>query len=466
MTGTVNDATVTAIKNFQKKSGIEVDGVCGAVTRTVLYGVNAIYAQPTAVPVAPSAPVTSYPPVTEDNVIIIRSGSRGEIVLRLQTRLQELGYYQSRLDGVYLTDDIEAVRAFQKANGLKVDGKAGYETQSTLYSETAVAGNIGNITTGTSTAFVTLRYGSEGAAVATIQNRLISMGYLTGAADGKFGSNTKKAVIAFQKANGLTGDGVVGELTYEKMNDPKANDNKVATTQTLRIGTISDAVRDMQNRLIALGYLTGKADGNFGSKTSLALIAFQKANGLTADGVAGVKTLTKLNATSAENAGGQTSSTTTATAPTVTFGSISASQVRYVNWYTEGRAKARQFPNATIYDFSTGISWQVNMFSFGAHADAEPLTSADVDSMNRAFGGKTTWTPKPVWVVLSDGTVYMASTHNVPHEVYHIKNNNFDGHVCIHFPRTQSQVESIGPYATSHQKAIDLGWEATLRKAQ
>jgi len=60
----------------------------------------------------------------------------------------------------------------------------------------------------------------------------------------------------------------------------------------------------------------------------------------------------------------------------------------------------------------------------------------------------------------------MASTHNVPHEVYHIKDNNFDGHLCIHFPRTQKQVEAIGPYATSHQKAIDLGWEATLRKAQ
>jgi len=54
----------------------------------------------------------------------------------------------------------------------------------------------------------------------------------------------------------------------------------------------------------------------------------------------------------------------------------------------------------------------------------------------------------------------------VPHEVYHIKDNNFDGHLCIHFPRTQKQVEAIGPYATSHQKAIDLGWEATLRKAQ
>jgi hypothetical protein len=139
--------------------------------------------------------------------------------------------------------------------------------------------------------------------------------------------------------------------------------------------------------------------------------------------------------------------------------------VRYANWYTEVRAKARTYPNATVYDFTNGISWRVNIFSNGAHADAEPITAEDTASMNRAFGGKTTWTPKAVWVVFSDGTVYMASTHNTPHEVYHIKDNNFPGHLCIHFPRTMAQVQSIGPYATSHQKAIELGWAATLQRA-
>ena len=73
---------------------------------------------------------------------------------------------------------------------------------------------------------------------------------------------------------------------------------------------------------------------------------------------------------------------------------ISAAQVRYANWYSEVKARCRLFPNATIYDFTTGISWQVNIFSMGAHADAEPLTAQDTDKMNRAFGGKTTWTPK------------------------------------------------------------------------
>lgn len=468
ITGVYNDATTEAVKAFQKKSSLEEDGVLGPITRTVLYGVNAIYAVPTAIPVSTPTPTTT--PLTPENVIVIRAGSMGEVVRRLQARLQELGYYTSRLDGVYLTDDIEAVRAFQSANGLKVDGKAGYETQTALYSDSAIRGNA-NLTGGETALVSTLRYGSEGNEVTTLQNRLIALGYLAGSADGKFGRDTKSAVIAFQKANGLSADGVVGTDTSAKLYASDVVSNTVSSTQTLRVGAVSDAVRDMQNRLITLGYLeNGEADGKFGVKTSLALIEFQKANGLSADGIAGTKTFAKLNSVSAITAGGTGNSTgsdttanTPAAAPTVT--TISAAQVRYANWYSEVKARCRLFPNATIYDFTTGISWQVNIFSMGAHADAEPLTAQDTDKMNRAFGGKTTWNPKAVWVVLSDGTVYMASTHNTPHDTYHIRDNNFDGHICIHFPRTQAQVEKIGPYATSHQKAIDLGWEATLRRA-
>lgn len=468
ITGVYNTATTEAVKAFQKKSSLEQDGILGPITRTVLYGVNAIYAVPTAIPVFTPTPTTT--PLTPENVIVIRAGSMGEVVRRLQARLQELGYYTSRLDGVYLTDDIEAVRAFQSANGLKVDGKAGYETQTALYSDSAIRGNANNTTDTSGTLVNTLRYGSEGNEVTTLQNRLIALGYLAGSADGKFGRDTKSAVIAFQKANGLSADGVVGTDTSTKLYASNVVSNTVSSTQTLRVGAVSDAVRDMQNRLITLGYLeNGEADGKFGVKTSLALIEFQKANGLSADGVAGAKTFAKLNSVSAITAGGTGSSTspgtttTTAAAPTVT--TISASQVRYANWYSEVKARCRLFPNATIYDFTTGISWQVNIFSMGAHADAEPLTARDTAEMNRAFGGKTTWTPKAVWVVLSDGTVYMASTHNTPHDTYHIRDNNFDGHICIHFPRTQAQVEKIGPYATSHQKAIDLGWETTLKLA-
>ncbi len=59
-----------------------------------------------------------------------------------------------------------------------------------------------------------LRQGSTGAEVKEVQRRLKQWGYYTGAVDGIFGAGTKKAVIAFQKKNGLTADGVVGKATY------------------------------------------------------------------------------------------------------------------------------------------------------------------------------------------------------------------------------------------------------------
>ncbi len=66
-----------------------------------------------------------------------------------------------------------------------------------------------------------LRRGSTGSEVKEVQRRLKQWGYYTGAVDGIFGSETRKAVIAFQKKNGLTADGIVGKATYAAlgMND-------------------------------------------------------------------------------------------------------------------------------------------------------------------------------------------------------------------------------------------------------
>jgi N-acetylmuramoyl-L-alanine amidase len=66
-----------------------------------------------------------------------------------------------------------------------------------------------------------LRQGSRGGEVKEVQRRLKQWGYYSGAVDGIFGSGTKKAVISFQKKNGLTADGIVGKATYAAlgMND-------------------------------------------------------------------------------------------------------------------------------------------------------------------------------------------------------------------------------------------------------
>ncbi|MBQ9709031.1 MAG: spore cortex-lytic enzyme [Clostridia bacterium] len=60
---------------------------------------------------------------------------------------------------------------------------------------------------------VVLRQGSSGQEVRTMQQKLKNWGYYTGAVDGIFGSQTRKAVIYFQRKNGLTPDGIVGKKT-------------------------------------------------------------------------------------------------------------------------------------------------------------------------------------------------------------------------------------------------------------
>jgi len=66
-----------------------------------------------------------------------------------------------------------------------------------------------------------LRLGSRGAAVASLQQRLIALRYFDVAgADGVFGQSTYHAVIAFQKVQGLPRDGIAGPATWAKLARP------------------------------------------------------------------------------------------------------------------------------------------------------------------------------------------------------------------------------------------------------
>lgn len=62
-----------------------------------------------------------------------------------------------------------------------------------------------------------LKKGSKGDEVKEVQRRLKKWGYYSGNVDGVFGNGTRAAVIAFQKKNGLTADGVVGKATYKAL---------------------------------------------------------------------------------------------------------------------------------------------------------------------------------------------------------------------------------------------------------
>ena len=137
--------------------------------------------------------------------------------------------------------------------------------------------------------------GGTGDAVKTLQEKLNAKGFDSGNVDGIFGAKTYAAVTAFQKANSLGVDGIVGKLTWAKLYDATpVNVAPVTTQPMLRTGSRGDAVRKLQEMLNAKGYTCGNVDGIFGSKTYAAVLAFQKANGLGADGIVGPLTWGKL----------------------------------------------------------------------------------------------------------------------------------------------------------------------------
>lgn len=86
------------------------------------------------------------------------------------------------------------------------------------------------------------------------------------------------------------------QATEEPTEKPKVSASELQAQGILTNGASGDEVQRLQQRLKDLGYLSGKVDGKFGGGTKRAVIAFQRRNGLTADGEAGEATLAKLYA--------------------------------------------------------------------------------------------------------------------------------------------------------------------------
>ena len=65
--------------------------------------------------------------------------------------------------------------------------------------------------------YPTMKKGARGNITKLLQEKLVSLGYNTNGIDGIFGIGTKKAVMSFQKSNGLVVDGIVGQNTWRKL---------------------------------------------------------------------------------------------------------------------------------------------------------------------------------------------------------------------------------------------------------
>ena len=370
----------------------------------------------------------------------------------------------------------------------------------------------------------TLYNGSKGEDVRELQQALIDLGYLKGTADGIFGNKTEIAVRKFQKANKLSVDGLAGLTTRELILKKSQSKKVVSTTApapvtaapatpapdtsvqavsndtvstakpaaassagqetsslfgsyaVIRYGSKSDRVKTLQQALITLGYLTGSPDGIFGSKTRTAVKSFQRSNKLTVDGVAGKKTLTAIQSSLAGGASSQsdspvqasssaTASPTPAPTPIPDDGELNPrisapSGVQLLHWYNDVKPSLSGGQQLLVFDPASGLSWTLRVMSRGRHCDAEPLTAQDTRTMVAAFGGVNTWNQKAVYVKLPDGRWSLASTHDMPHDTGSIKNNNFNGHLCVHFLRDMDETKQYDPkYGVANQETIRAKWK-------
>lgn len=110
---------------------------------------------------------------------------------------------------------------------------------------------IFNLQKGDTPMATAIKIGDKGDAVKEVQNLLNQKGYDCGTADGIFGTKTEASVKAFQKANGLTVDGVVGDKTLAALKTqtepPKQSNAEIAAKLEVIISELNGIVKELKN---------------------------------------------------------------------------------------------------------------------------------------------------------------------------------------------------------------------------
>lgn len=246
-------------------------------------------------------------------------------------------------------------------------------------------------------------------------------------------------------------DGNSGLMRKDDLTAEKAQEVEEAPT-TLGYGSTGEAVEKVQTRLKELGYFGGSVGGNYLDLTQSAVKAFQKAAGLTESGEVDAKTLSAMFADDAPKY--------EAPKPTGSSTAVAATGTAVeMDWWTSDiQSIFSRGTTATITDVDTGIAWHETRSGGTNHADVQPTTAADTAAMKKAVGSWS-WTRRAIFVTIN-GKNYAASMNCMPHGSGSIKDNDFNGHHCIHF--TNSRTHGTNKVCSLHQNAIKKALKASL----
>jgi LysM repeat protein len=274
-------------------------------------------------------------------------------------------------------------------------------------------------------ASIYLQPGSTGAQVREVQNYLYSMGYLRVTPDGNYGPRTTESVKAFQIEYGLTYDGRVGDETYTALKEAAENRRKYVDYTVLASDTLaaiaekhqtSVAIIMVENRLATIEITSGQ-------KLRIPL------------------TIRNSRPVSRGRAGG----------------------VQAIPWSIVD--KLWPAPEAVrIIDVLTGKTVLIKRQGGYFHADSEPMTPSDTQTLLELYDGKWSWGRRAVIVQVRQFFI-AASMNGMPHGRDTLPNNNYRGQFCIHFlgSRIHKHGGSIDPL---HQKMVENALQFDLEQWQ
>jgi peptidoglycan hydrolase-like protein with peptidoglycan-binding domain len=269
----------------------------------------------------------------------LKQGTTHQDVKELQSILKNKGYFNYHETTTYFGPiTTKAVKDFQRAHGLTVDGIVGKQTYSKLIEKSAQeepaahspSVPVSTSTTAASTTGKVLKLHSTGKEVRKLQGDLKFLGFFTFYKTTEYyGTITTEAVRKFQISQKLKATGVADATTLNRIQEQVAAKKKPATpavpsppktaptpkpvsppieTVELKFGSKGPEVMQLQTRLKNLGYFTyPMITDYFGTVTEESVEKFQKENGLPVTGVVTNTVLNKI--TEVEKTKGQTPKT-------------------------------------------------------------------------------------------------------------------------------------------------------------
>ncbi len=273
--------TEEAVRRFQDAAGLDISGIAGSRTLQKLESWGdtsseddhyypsrfSAVSYETKKPSAESS-VTNK----RHNSNFLKKGDEGSNVRALQEKLRVAGFYYGNSNGIFGPITEEAVKQFQEAYNLDVDGVVGPETQQKL---PPIGVGYGEDHAKEHTDDDHLHLGDRGEAVRVLQAQLIKAKYLEGEPNGYYGPYTADAVRRFQAANYLRVSGVAGPTTRAKL---------YSMVNTAPNKSDFD-VLEIQRRLREQGFYKGPLNGVLGTDTKKAIKQAQEFYGISLNDV-------------------------------------------------------------------------------------------------------------------------------------------------------------------------------------